>query len=164
MARARVLWPEHLAHPSVGRLSHLEYRLWAGLLNLADDEGRVRGDVAWIKAHVLPYDKGTRSTYITRALIHIASTDLIRLYEANGEKFIYFPTWHKWQHPKYPKSSKMPSPVISGSPSETFPQSSPIRGVGVGVERNRRGVGVEPSNDFQSVLDKLKAKLGDGQP
>jgi hypothetical protein len=139
----------------------LEYRLWAGLLNLADDRGRVRGDVTWIKAHVLPYDKGTRDTYVSRALIHIASTDLIRLYEVGGEKYIYFPTWPKWQKPKYPKESKLPAPTIPESMGEAWGKPSLGVGVGVGVERNRRGVGTTaPPEDLQIVLKRVQEKYG----
>ncbi len=164
MPRARVLWPEHLNHPSVGHLSNLEYRLWVGLLQLADDEGRVRGATPWIRSMVLPYDRSTSNQRLDKALIAIAATGLIKLYEADGEKYVYFPSWKKWQHPRYPTKSKLPDPLRYGSPTVDLPQACGARGVGVGVERNRRGstaLGTDHATDvFFSELERLRQEKG----
>jgi len=161
MPRARVLWPEHLHHPAVGHLSDLGYRIWVGLVQLADDEGRARGTTPWIRSMILPYSTHTTNQHIERNLLAIAAAGLIKIYESEGERFIYFPAWHKWQHPRFPTKSKLPDPLSYGSPTVDLRKAYGARGVG--EVRNKRGVGEvrgTATDAFFSELERLKQEKG----
>lgn len=167
MPRARIIWPEHLTSPQVARLTHMEYRIWVGLVQLADDEGRCRADVAYLRAAVLPHHTRTTLKNVSRCLHAIAESGLITLYEIDGAKYLFFPSWRRWQKPRFPTKSKLPDPVRYGNPTVSLPESYGTGGVVVGEERNRcrGGVGVgETQADFLAHLERIKAKHSPGSP
>lgn len=60
MARIRTIKPEFWEDEKIGKLPLQARLLYIGTWNIADDNGVLRGNVAWIKSQVFPYDENLR--------------------------------------------------------------------------------------------------------
>lgn len=121
MGRIRSIKPDHRAHRKVGRLSDREYRLWIGMINEADDAGRLICDADQLRALTWAYDRKVRVADVESAIEKLSVLGLIKLYTVKDIRYAAFPSWADHQHPKYPTPSKLPAP-----PADTdFPQGSP---------------------------------------
>lgn len=111
MPRIRTLKPEHKVHRKVGPLSHLAYRLWVGMITESDDEGRLVGDLAQLRALIFPYHPMPPSK-IEGALTDLAGVGLVQRYVCQGIPYIAFPSWKDHQHwdGHHCKTSKLPQP------------------------------------------------------
>ncbi len=111
MPRIRTLKPEHKVHRKVGPLGHLTYRLWVGLITESDDDGRVIGDLAQLRALIFPYHTLTLAK-IEAALAELARLGLIVRHQADGITCLWFPSWHDHQKrdTHHYKPSKLPAP------------------------------------------------------
>jgi hypothetical protein len=107
MPRIRSLKPEHKQHRKVGRLSHLQYRLWIGMISEADDEGRFVADADQLRAQILPYASETVDE-VAQARDQVALVGLIRLFSRHGTTYGWFPSWHDHQRLDRPKPSLLP--------------------------------------------------------
>lgn len=110
MARQRFIHPEMWDDPVLGRLPEAEMLLYIACFSLADDEGRLLGEVAWLRSHAFAYRSYTDDEL--RAMRdHIGSvSSSFHVYSVDGIDYISFLNWAKFQTPKYPKPSKLPSP------------------------------------------------------
>src|SRR5688572_4480726 len=109
MPRIRSIKPEHKQHRKVGMLPNLEYRLWMGMITEADDEGRLVGNTAQLRALIFPYQAALTLEEVESALVHVAKTGLVRLYTVGKTRFIEFPSWKHHQRINRPTPSKLPS-------------------------------------------------------
>ena len=131
MPRARMFRPEHRSHRKVGQLSHFEYRIWVGMVLEADDEGRCTTDAQQLKASIVPFASRITLASVMHAVAKLAQVGLISLYEVGGNTYAFFPSWHDWQHPKYPTPSRIPPPVLG----ERSPE-------GVVGDKNKKKIGL----------------------
>ena len=95
---------------TLAQLSAEEERLFYRLLVQADDFGRFDGRPAIILAACFPlrvYEITPED--VESWLQALADADLIRFYEADGRRYLYFTTWDKHQQ-KRAKYSKYPDP------------------------------------------------------
>ena len=60
MARIRTIKPEFWEDEKIGKLPLQARLLYIGTWNIADDNGVLRGNIAWIKSQVFPYDENLR--------------------------------------------------------------------------------------------------------
>jgi len=97
---------------SVNALTDFQFRLWLYLITYVDDYGRGSADADILKGFVFPRRKSVTEAQIQRGLDDLATTGMIRLYEADGEPYFCFPNWDKHQRIQT-KRSKYPDPEES---------------------------------------------------
>jgi len=130
MPRIRSIKPEHKVHRKVGPLSDRAYRLWVGLLTEADDEGRLVGDLAQLRALVFPYQTRLALARLEAALRELLEAGLLTRYAVAGVPYLAFPSWEDHQQVSHARPSKVPSPTAPGSVPEVsgairkFPEPS----------------------------------------
>lgn len=138
--------------------------LYIACFSNADDDGRLVGDAAHLKALAFRYRRVSEGkTRELRDLI-AAKCRSFRVYSVDNTEYIAFLNWSEFQKPKYPKPSALPSPNSSKA-SEVLGEASAI-----GLGRDGLG-GVEISKSSTSTnghyaipeieLAKLLASLKD---
>ena len=108
MPRIRTLKPEHRQHRKIGALSHLTYRLWVGMILDADDEGRLVADADQLRVTIFSYFANVRRALVEASLAELDRLHLIRLYQDDGVRYAWFPSWHDHQKIDRPRPSKLP--------------------------------------------------------
>lgn len=93
----------------VNKTSDAGFRFWIYLMTYVDDYGRGSADLDILKGFVYPKQVNKTRKNVEDALKELASIGLIRLYEIDGEPFLYFPNWDEHQTVRN-KRSKFPAP------------------------------------------------------
>ena len=93
---------------SVDKLSWFEEVLFYRLIVNCDDFGRFDGRAAVVKNRLFPLKENLTLKTVENALHGLASAGLIALYVFEGKRFLYLPTWGKYQTQRA-KVSKFPS-------------------------------------------------------
>ncbi len=111
MGRARLLKSEFFRNEALGHMPYLARLMFAGLLTLADREGRLEDRPGRIKVDLFPYDADLGEPEVNQGLVLLDQADLILRYEVNGEPIIQITKWKKHQRP-HPRevASVLPSP------------------------------------------------------
>jgi HNH endonuclease len=118
--RIRSLKPEHRQHRKVGRLTHLEYRLWVGMLCEADDAGRLVCDAEQLRVLIFGFRPEVTAEEIDDGADVLAKIGLLKLYRVGGVRYAAFPSWTDHQRIDHPSKSKLPPPP---STKTAIPQS-----------------------------------------
>lgn len=110
--RTRDLKPAFFRDLELTQLPPITRILYQGMWCRADRRGRQDGIVALIKSDIFPLEK----VDIEKHLKLLADGGFIVLYEVDGKRLIWIPTFEKHQHPhpKEPESTLPPYPGISG--------------------------------------------------
>lgn len=130
---------------TVNTMTDFQFRLWVYLITYVDDYGRGSADPELLKGFVFPRRKGVTESTIEKALLDLANSGSVLLYEVDGEPYFCFPNWSDHQRIQT-KKSKFPAPddgelrkstVSHGeSPSESEsnpnPNTNPNPEVGAG--------------------------------
>lgn len=96
--------------------------LYKALWSEADDEGRLRGNEAYLHGTLFPYDPGS---WFADALQQLIQTGRAVLYAADGGSYIYLPKLAKHQKFDHPTPSKLPPPPeASREPRDTLASAS----------------------------------------
>lgn len=115
MARQRFIWPSMWDDPVLGRLEEAELLLYIACFSLADDEGRLLGEAAWLNAHAFPY-RNYKPDKVREMRDKIAArSSSFHVYAVDGIDYIAFLNWSDFQKPKYPKASVIPPPTAKKS-------------------------------------------------
>lgn len=93
----------------VSGLTDFQFRLWVHLITYVDDYGRGDARSAIIRGACFPLHSRMKNRDIENGLAALAAAGCIRLYEAEGRPYLYFPTWDKHQRVRQ-KVSKCPDP------------------------------------------------------
>ena len=88
-------------------LTDFEFRLWIGLILVADDAGRGDARAAVLRGRVFPLRERVTVRDVESALHGLAAKGCVSLYTVGGKPYFWFPTWTKHQRirdckPKYP--------------------------------------------------------------
>lgn len=83
--------------------------LQIGIINHADDQGRVKANPAYLRAQIFPYDDIDAAT-VQVWLELIAENDTIILYQVNGKQYIQLINWWRYQSLQYAQPSMYPRP------------------------------------------------------
>lgn len=112
MPKARNVDPTFWDDPDVARLSRDERLLLIGMIaNCADDEGRLLADPGYLRKRVFGYDDDlSREDVGAWRDAIVTKCRNVKLYEADGQQYIYFPNWATYQNIRYVISSKLPAP------------------------------------------------------
>ena len=134
MARIRSIKPEYWSDERMASVGLQARLLFIGLLNLADDEGRLRGHPALVRGALFPYDSLTNAD-VAGWLEELEDAGRIQRYQVDGESFVWVRNFGKHQKIDRPTPSKFPAPsdgsmsprrVLdepSTSPREELPRS-----------------------------------------
>lgn len=110
MARIRTIKPEFWGHTKVARVSRDARLLFLGLLNEADDDGKLLGSTKRLAGVVFPYDDDVTPKRITKWLDELESVCLILRYEVGGSPYILLPGFTDHQKISHPTASRLPNP------------------------------------------------------
>lgn len=177
MPRKRQIDPDIWTSEQFTLLSLPARLLFIGMFSVADDEGRLKGSPAALKARIFPIDTVELEPVrvwrdeILNARKNDKDTPLALLYEHRGNEYLSVTGFKKHQHinRKYP--SKLPAPpelMTNSLPTHcvlTEPSLPPHGtrigigiGIGVGVEKERESLGKidtgdMPADDTLSLSD-----------
>lgn len=110
MARRRMIDPNFWQSEDVAKLSVRQRLLLIGLFSNADDEGKLRGNPAFIRSITFPYEDFTLSE-ISGDLDKIESIGSIEQYTVDHSKYIRLVNWRKFQRVDKPQASVIPDPT-----------------------------------------------------
>lgn len=139
MPRRRMIGPEFWTDRYIATLDRNERLLVVGCIGNGDDEGRLVGHPAYLKAAIFMYDddldasavEALRDSCLSK-MASWPSTHPYRFasYQNSGETYLAFPSWFDIEKPSHPTKSKLPPPppetlpIFSGSPPETVVKTS----------------------------------------
>ncbi len=123
--RIRSIKPEFWSSEDIAALSFFDRLVFIGLWSMADDEGRLSGDVRLIRSQLFPLDdhitEDSVSTHggltedsvsIHDTLMHLSNGGQITLYEGgNGRTYIQVNNFTEHQRINRPTASKYPAPT-----------------------------------------------------
>lgn len=93
----RMIDPKIRSSEWFGSLSFRQKDLWQGLIEVADDQGRLSGHPARVRGLIWSYEEELRTSEVEAELKVIEDSGNIIRYEANGSKYIQITNWHKYQ-------------------------------------------------------------------
>lgn len=108
MARKRMIDPGIWTSEDFSNLSMLARLIWVGLISNADDEGRGRANIAYLKSQLFPYDDELSLKKIENALKEIEKSMSIKFYAVEGKKYYQLTKWEKFQNINRPSPSQIP--------------------------------------------------------
>lgn len=117
MARIRTIKPELPADEKLGGCSIAARYLFVMLISQADDDGRMRGNPAFVRGSCLPYDDVSLQQ-VDEWLSELAAGGFLTRYAVEGERYVALNAWHKNQRIDKPRASQIPEP------SSTFVEAS----------------------------------------
>lgn len=165
MARQRFIWPGIWKDPVFGRLTSDEQLLFIGLFSVADDEGRLLADPSYLRAEIFPYKAFSVRKMTTLKHNLVGKCANVFLYRADEQSYIALLKWDEYQHPKYPKASKIPPPFPQdwGNLPPGLPENSSLGWVGLGRDGLGRALPVGGTEGDEvaarKALDLLNKRL-----
>jgi hypothetical protein len=159
MARQRFIWPDIWKDPTFGRLTADEQVFFIGCFSIADDEGRLNGDPAFLRGELFTYkDLTLKKVQAIRDSV-VAKCSHVHLYRASGNDYLVLLKWAEYQRPKYPKPSKLPAPFLEDSPNlpPSLPESGATGRAGLGrVGLDRAGLGSADPESGEDREERLR--------
>ena len=161
MARKRQIDPDIWTSEQFINLS-LEARLmFIGLISLADDEGRLKGNPLYLKTNLYPADNYTTDK-INKWRDEVINQLLTRLYHVDGQEFLWLPNFKKYQYMTKRFSSKLPPFEAKLEPvnDKLMTGCEELYGIGIGIGiEDGNGIGASKLFDeFWGAYPKKKAK------
>lgn len=122
MARRRMIDPMFWASEHNMHLCFRQRLLFIGLISNSDDEGRLKGNVNFIRAVVFPYDDFSGEV-IAEDLELLVKEEMIIWYTIEDEKgreaqYIQISNWYKYQRVDKPRPSIYPPPETGWNDSD----------------------------------------------
>ena len=81
-----------------------------GMIAVADDQGRIKGNPLWLRSQIFPYDMISADDIASDLAAIAASNDTIRLYQCDGRSYIQLVNWWEYQSLQWANPSKCPAP------------------------------------------------------
>jgi hypothetical protein len=133
MARIRSIKPEFPQSESMGRVSRDARLTFIQMWTIADDSGRLRGNLRMLASLLFPYDDDAPGL-IESWVGELANEGCVVRYEAQRQSYIQIMNWSSHQKIDKPSASKIPP---FGEPSRGLPEDSitlPVGEEGKGEE------------------------------
>ncbi|SAL05990.1 hypothetical protein AWB78_07814 [Caballeronia calidae] len=105
MGRGRLLKFEFFRNDALGHMPPHARLLFAGLITLADREGRLEDRPGRIKVDLFPYEPDLGEPEVDLWLSKFVESDLIARYTVDNMRVIQIVKWSKYQHP-HPREAK----------------------------------------------------------
>ena len=80
-----------------GYLSPEARLLFIGTITFADDDGYLKGNPAFLRAQIFPYDEDMSIAEIKKWRQEVVDRNLFILYEVDKHEYIFHPNWEKYQ-------------------------------------------------------------------
>ena len=109
MARKRMIDPGIWTSEDFSNLSMLARLIWVGLISNADDEGRGKANLAYLKSQLFPYDDELSLKKIENSLKEIEKSMSVQFYEVDSKKYYQLLNWRKFQTINKPTASQIPT-------------------------------------------------------
>lgn len=117
MARIRTVKPDFWGSSKTAKVSRDARLLFLGLLNEADDEGRLLSSAKKIAGDLFPHDDDVEPNDVTVWLGELAAANFVQLYMVDGIGYCCVTGFGEHQRVSHPTPSKFPSP-----PRRTIPE------------------------------------------
>ena len=103
----RIIHESAFTSEKIAALTDFEFRLWVGLITLADDLGRGDARPAIVRGRLFPFHEMLTNRAVERALDALERLGCIERYTVRGKPYFRFPHWEEHQRvrnvrPKYP--------------------------------------------------------------
>lgn len=83
--------------------------LQIGIINHADDQGRIKAHPAYLRSQIFPYDDVTIED-VQQWLLLIVQNGTALIYEVDGKEYIQLVNWWEYQSLQYASPSEYPAP------------------------------------------------------
>lgn len=93
----RMIYTKIWTSEQFGKLSDRAKLLFIGSITLADDDGRLRGNPAYLRGQVFPYDENMAVSEVLRLRNEVEKSGLISVYSIDGCEYIQHPKWTDYQ-------------------------------------------------------------------
>lgn len=121
----RIIKESICSSEKINSLTDFQFRLWVGLITYVDDYGRGDARPAIIKGHVFPLRDRVTTQAIQEALLTLARTGCVFLYNVGGKPYLCFPKWDRHQRIRQ-KVSRYPAPPDYSEPPTVDSNSQQI--------------------------------------
>jgi hypothetical protein len=106
--RIRTIKPELWESERLGRLPVLARLTFIGLISMADDEGRGRGDPLFLRGRLHPYAGDVGAEEFGKAMDALVAAKLVMLYIVEECAYYKIPGWGEHQKIERPSKSRIP--------------------------------------------------------
>jgi hypothetical protein len=121
--RIRSIKPELMEDERTAGLSHEAFRLFVGMILLADDHGNLRANPKQLDAVVF-WSRESRED-LARLLEELARASLVTLYTVRGQPYAALNGWKKHQRVDHPGKPRVPGPSEADRPEPPKPDEKP---------------------------------------
>ena len=108
--RIRSIKPSLWDSESLGRCSVLARLTFVGMISMADDDGRGRSDIRYLKARIHTYANDVDDDGLVKALGELDRERCVIFYQENGSHYYSLPGWHGNQVINRRTASALPPP------------------------------------------------------
>jgi pyruvate/2-oxoglutarate dehydrogenase complex dihydrolipoamide acyltransferase (E2) component len=136
----------------VNALTDFEFRVWLYLITYVDDYGRGSADPELLLSLLFPRRRDVEEEQISDALKSLDRRGMIALYEAEGERFFYFPKWSEHQRiqAKRPKFPEPPCSTVSHGESPSKPNQAETEAEAETETETEAETEAENESDFEA--------------
>lgn len=138
--------------------------LFTWMIAHADNAGRLRAEPLYVRATVIPNEPEASDADVADWLATMDRLGLVKLYEVDGGKYLYFPAWRKYQRLDRTGSDLPPPPMLElAAPVETdraplvTAREPMVTGGGAGG-RGRSRNGREKEADLEQEWGKVQTR------
>ena len=93
----RIIHESAFTSEKIAALTDFEFRLWVGLITLADDLGRGDARPAIVRGRLFPFHEKLTNRTVERALDALERLGCIERYTVRGKPYFCFPHWEEHQ-------------------------------------------------------------------
>lgn len=117
--RNRMIKPEFWTDERTGRLTDSSKIIFIAMFNIADDEGKLNGDLSYLLSTIYPYGNCSKIR-LRNSLEELKESCLIIPYSVKKFQYILIPNFNKHQRIDKPQTSKIPDPVWDSIPVKEY--------------------------------------------
>lgn len=113
MPRSRLIRPEFWSDEKLARVSRGSRLTFVGLWVTSDDYGVTKGNAAWLKSQIFPYDDDLKISKFKDWLSELEKLGRILPFSVEGEKYYFIPKFTDHQKVDKPSKTRNPEPPLN---------------------------------------------------
>lgn len=98
------------ANDRFGEMPMMARLLLLGIINHADDQGRMKAKPMYLRTEIFRYDTDVTNEQVVECLKRIETNGTIQLYEVDGKEYLQLNNWWDYQSLQFAAPSNMPRP------------------------------------------------------
>jgi len=160
LGQRRMVYTSLWQNPEFGALSDGAKLLYIGMITVADDDGRLRGNSHLLRSQVFPFDEKVSIENVRKWINDIVRSKLVTFYKVKNEYYIQHPNWEKYQYirPDLYKKSKIPTlRKRNEKVTKSLPKLSKDNIREERIENSPEFLKNIPENDMQDFLKRFDA-------